>query len=69
MIHSCSEKVAVSFTVISIVAVTTRVSVNTKGADFFIEGIFRSEQSVSFTLRSKNDFQTAKTYGFIDTID
>ena len=69
MFRSSSEKMAVSFTVISNVVVTTSVSINKKGADLFIKGIFKPKQSVSFTLRSKNYFQIAKTYGFIDTID
>ena len=59
----------VNFTIISYVAVTARVSINKKGADLFIKGIFKLEQSVSFTLRSKNYFQIAKTYGFIDATD
>ena len=46
MFHSSSERMAVSFTVISIVAVTTRVSVNKKGADLFIKGIVKPKQSV-----------------------
>ena len=36
----------VSFTVIDNVPVTLRVSINNKGADLIIEGIFKSEQSV-----------------------
>ena len=65
---------AVSLTVISKVAVTTPVSINKKGADLFIkgtlmQGIIKPEQSVQFTLRSKNYFQIARTYGFIDTVD
>ena len=42
MFHSSSEKMAVSFTIISDAAVTTRVSINKKGADF-IKGIFKLE--------------------------
>ena len=60
---------AVSFTIINNIAVTTRVSINKEGGDLFIKRIFKPEQSVYFTLRSKNYFQIAKTYGFIDTID
>ena len=37
---------AVSFTIKSNVAFTTPVSINKKGADFFIKGIFKPEQSV-----------------------
>ena len=48
--------------------VSTRVSINKKGADLIIKGIFKPEQSVQFTLRLKNYFQIAKMYGFIDTI-
>ena len=62
-------KMAVNFTIKSTAAVTTRVSINKEEADLFIKGIFKQEQSVQFTLRSKNYFQVAKTYGFIDTID
>ena len=69
MFRSSNEKMAVSFTIISYVAVTARVSINKKGADLFTKGIFKLEQSVSFTLRSKNYFQIAKTYGFIDATD
>ena len=36
----------VSFTIISDVTVTTRVSINKKGADLFIKVIFKPEQSV-----------------------
>ena len=46
MFRSSSEKMAVSFTIISSVAVTTRVSINKKGADLFIKAIFKPEQSV-----------------------
>ena len=38
----------VSFTVISNIAVTTRVSISKKGADLFIKGIFKLKQSVSW---------------------
>ena len=69
MIRSPTEKMALSFTVISNVAVTACVSINKKGADRFIKGIFKPKQSVYFTLRSKNYFQIAKRYGFIDTTD
>ena len=69
MFRSTNEKMAVSFTIINNVVVTARVSINKKGADFFIKGIFKLEQSVSFTLRSKNYFQIAKTYRFVDTTD
>ena len=65
MFHSSNEKTAVPFTIISNVTVTARVSINKKGADFFIKGILKLEQNVSFTLRSKNYFQIAKKYGFI----
>ena len=63
MFRSSSKKMAVSFTIISDVAVATRVSVNKKGADLFIKAIFIPEQSVSFILRSNNYFQIAKSYG------
>ena len=69
MFRSSSEKMVVSFTTIRKVAVTTHVSINKRGADFFIKSTFKPKQSVEFTLRSKNYFQIAKTYGFIDTID
>ena len=69
MFRSSSKKMAVSFTIISDVAVATRVSINKKGADLFIKAIFIPEQGVSFILRSKNYFQIAKSYGFMETID
>ena len=68
MFRSSSEKMEVSFTIINDVAITTRVSINQKGAYLFIKGIFKPEQSVKFTLRLKNYFQIGKAYGFIDTI-
>ena len=46
MFHGSSEKMAVSFTIISDVTVTIRVSLNKKGSDLFIKGIFKPEQSV-----------------------
>ena len=46
MFRSSIKKMAVSFTVIGNVAVTFSVSINNKGADLIIEGIFKSEQSV-----------------------
>ena len=52
MFRSSSEKMAVSFTVISNIVVTRRVPINKKKADLFIKGILKPEKSVSFTLRS-----------------
>ena len=46
MFHSSREKMTVSFTVISNVAVTARVSINKKGEDLFIKDIFKPKQSV-----------------------
>ena len=46
MFRSSNEKMAVSFTIISNVAVTTGVSIDKKGADHFIKAIFKPEQSV-----------------------
>ena len=46
MFRSSSEKMAVSPTIISNVAVTTRASINKKGVDLFIKGIFKPEQSI-----------------------
>ena len=46
VLRSSSEKMAVSFTVISNVAVTRRVSINKKGEDLLIKGIFKPEQNV-----------------------
>ena len=43
MFHSSSEKMAVSFIIISNVAVAARVSINKKGADLFVKGIFKPE--------------------------
>ena len=69
MFRSSSEKMAITFTINDNVAIITRVSINKKGADLFIKGIFKPEQSVQFTLRSENYLQIAKTHDFIDTID
>ena len=52
-LRSSSGKMAVSFTVLSNVAFTTSVSINKTGADLFIKGIFKVEQGVKFTFRSK----------------
>ena len=41
-----SEKMAVSFTIISDVAVTACVSINKKGADLFIKGILKTEKTL-----------------------
>ena len=60
MFCSSSKKMMVSLTIISNVAVTTGVSINKKGADLFIKGSFKPEQSISFMFRSKNYFQIAK---------
>ena len=46
MFCSSSEKMALSFTIISNVAVTTHISINKKGADLFTKGIFKLEQSI-----------------------
>ena len=46
MLCSSIEKMVVSFTTISNVTVTTHVSINKKGEDLFIKGIFKPEQSV-----------------------
>ena len=46
MFFSSSEKMAVRFTVISNVAVTTGVSINKKGVDLVIKGIFKPKKSV-----------------------
>ena len=37
------EKIGVSFTIVSNVAVTTSLSINKKGANLFIKGIFKPE--------------------------
>ena len=60
MFCSTSEKIVVSFAIISNVAVTTRVSIIKKATDLFIKGIFKLEQIVSFTLRSKTTFKLQK---------
>ena len=67
MFCSSSEKIAVGFTIIGKVSVTTCASINKRGTDLFTKDIFKPEQSVYFTLRSKNYFQITKAYGFIDT--
>ena len=46
MFRSSSVKMAISFTVISDVAVTTCKSINKKEGALFIKGIFKPEQSV-----------------------
>ena len=45
MFRSSSEKMAITFTINDNVAIITRVSINKKGADLFIKGIFKPEQS------------------------
>ena len=57
MFCSTSEKKVVSFAIISNGEVSTRVSIIKKAADLFIKGIFKLEQIVSFTLRSKTTFK------------
>ena len=49
MFCSSSKKVVVCFTIISNLAVTTRVSVNNVRADLFLKGIFITEQQTQFT--------------------
>ena len=46
VLRSSGEKMAESFTVISNVAVTRRLSINKKGEDLLIKGIFKPEQNV-----------------------
>ena len=46
MFSSSSKKMAVSFTLISNMAVTTHAPLAKKGADLFIKGIFFPEQSI-----------------------
>ena len=51
------KKIAKGFTIISNVAVTTRVSINKKGADLFIKGIFKvapGEKIAIFLKKLKN---------------
>ena len=46
MLCSSSKKVAVCFTIISNLAVTTHVSVNNVRADLFLKEIFITEQRI-----------------------
>ena len=46
MFHSSSEKMVVTLTVISNVAVIARVSIKKKEAGLFMKGIFKPEQSL-----------------------
>ena len=46
MFCSSSEKIAVSFTIISNVAVTKRLSINKKAVYLFIKGIFKLEKGL-----------------------
>ena len=46
MFRRSSEEIAVSFIIISNIAVTARVSINQKEADLFIKGIFEPQQNV-----------------------
>ena len=48
MLCSSSKRVAVCFTMISNLAVTTRVSVNNVRADLFLKGIFITEHPTQF---------------------
>ena len=52
-LRSSSGKMAVRFIILSNVAFTTSVSINKIEADLFIKGIFKLEQGVKFTFRSK----------------
>ena len=54
MLYSSSDKIAVSFTIISNVAVTAHVSINKKAADLFIKGILKTENSL-FEAISRSD--------------
>ena len=49
MLCSSNKNVAPCFTLISNIAVTTRVSVNNVRADLFLKGIFTSERQTQFT--------------------
>ena len=49
MLFSTSKKGEVYFTIISNLAVTTRVSVNNVRADLFLEGIFITQQRTQLT--------------------
>ena len=59
----------VGFPVATNIAFSIWVSINKKGTDLFIKVIFETEQSVSFTLRSKTYFEITKMYGFIGNVD
>ena len=48
MLYSSSKKVEVCFTILSNLALTTRVSVNNNKADLFLKGIFIMEQQTKF---------------------
>ena len=57
MLWSSSEKVELRITIISNLAVTTRVSVNIIRADHFLQGIFVTEQRTQFTSWLQNNFK------------
>ena len=57
MLFSTSKKGELYFTVISNLAVTTRVSVNNVRADLFLEGIFITQQRTQLTRWLQNNFK------------
>ena len=57
MLCNSSEKVAVCFTIVRNLTVTTQVSVNSVRADLFLIGIFITEQRTHFTRWLENNFK------------
>ena len=57
MLSRSGIKVEKGFSIISIVAVATCITINYSRANIFLKGIFKSKQWVKSTLISKNYFQ------------
>ena len=59
-VFSCSGiKVTEGFSIISNLALTTRITINYSRAIFFVKWIFKLKQCIRSALRSKNYFQFA----------
>ena len=54
------------FTVISNLAVTTRIAVDYSGEDFFLEEVFESKHVVKSASTSKNNIKFTEPYIFLN---
>ena len=60
------KKILERFSVISNVAVITRIAVDYSREDFFLEGIFESKQVTKSANRSKNNIKLTEWYIFLN---